>query len=69
MDRGFSHSFNPYSSLEFDEFPSLTFKDIKEKPKRYGLTDGKMDTQTDRQTDNVKTAYPLKLRFVGVGVG
>ena len=33
----------------FDEFPSMTLKDIKE-TKRYGRMDGRMD--------NVKTVYP-----------
>ena len=37
-------------SAKFDEFPSLPFQDIKEKPKRHGRTDGKMD--------NVKTVCP-----------
>ena len=41
-------------SAKFDEFPSLPFQDIKEKPKRHGQMDGK----TDGRMDNVKTVYP-----------
>ena len=51
---------------KFDEFPSLTFLDIKEKPKRYGRTFGKRtDGKTDGRTDNVKTVYPPKTPFCG----
>ena len=41
-------------SAKLDEFPSLPFQDIKEKPKRHGRTDGR----TERRTDNMKTVYP-----------
>ena len=34
-------------SAKFDEFPSLPFQDIKEKPKRHGRTDGKTDGQRE----------------------
>ena len=36
-------------SAKSDEFPSLPFQDIKEKPKRHGRTDG----QTERRTDGL----------------
>ena len=36
---------------KFDEFPSLPFQDIKEKPKRHGRTDGRTERQTDGRTD------------------
>ena len=46
-------------SAKFDKYPSLTFQDIKEKPKRHGRTnkrthgrtDGRMDGRTDGWTD------------------
>ena len=41
-------------SAKFDEFPSLPFQDIKEKPKCHGRTDGR----THGRMDNVKTVYP-----------
>ena len=49
----------------FDEIPSRTLKDIKER-KCYGRTDGRTDGRTmlrtngrtDGWTDNVKTVYP-----------
>ena len=41
-----------------DEIPSLPVENIKEKPKRQGRTDGKMDGLTDRRKDNMKTVYP-----------
>ena len=34
-------------SAKFDEFPSLPFQDIKEKPKCHGRTDGKTDGQRE----------------------
>ena len=40
----------------FDENPAMTLRVIKE-TKRYG--------RTDRQTDNVKTVYPLQTKFAG----
>ena len=45
-------------SAKFDEFPSFSFQDIKEKPKFHGRTDGKRDGKMDGRTDNVKTVYP-----------
>ena len=36
----------------FDEIPSLPVENIKEKPKRRGRTDGKIDRQTDGQREN-----------------
>ena len=44
----------------FDENPAMTLRVIKE-TKRYERT----DTQTDAQTDNVKTGYPLQTKFAG----
>ena len=44
----------------FDENPALTLRVIK-KTKRYG--------QTDAQTDNVKTVFPLQTKFAGGGRG
>ena len=40
----------------FDENPAMTLRVIKE-TKRYGRTDGRMDT--------VKTVYPLQTKFAG----
>ena len=40
----------------FNENPAMTLQDIKE-TKRYGRTDGR--------TDNVKTVYPLQIKFAG----
>ena len=40
----------------FNENPTMTLQDIKE-TKCYG--------QTDTQTDNVKTVYPLQTKFAG----
>ena len=40
----------------FNENPAMTLQDIKE-TKRY--------RQTDAQTDNVKTVYPLQTKFAG----
>ena len=39
-------------SAKFDEFPSLPFQDIKEKPRRHGRTDGHTDGKTDGQREN-----------------
>ena len=39
-------------SAKFDEFPSLPFKDIKEKPKHHGRTDGWTERRTDGQREN-----------------
>ena len=46
---------------KFHEIPSMGLQDIKE-TKRYGRTDGRTHGRTD-----VKTVYPLKLRFGGGG--
>ena len=48
----------------FDENPAMTLRVIKE-TKRYGRTDGRTDTRTHGQTDNVKTVYPLQTKFAG----
>ena len=40
----------------FDENPAMTLRVIKE-TKRYG--------RTDARTDNVKTVYPLQIKFAG----
>ena len=40
---------------KFDEFPALTFQDIKEKKLRM-----------DARTANVKTVYPTQTKFEGV---
>ena len=47
-------------SAKFDEFPSLPFQDIKEKPKRHRRTDGKTDGQRENSippTDIVCGGY------------
>ena len=48
-------------SAKFDEFPSLPFQDIKEKPKCHGGT----DARTERRMDNVKIVYPPQTMFAG----
>ena len=48
----------------FNENPAMILQDIKE-TKRYGRTDAHTDGRTDRQTDNVKTVYPLQTLFAG----
>ena len=52
-------------SAKFDEFLSLPFQDIKEKPKRHRRT----DTLTERRTDNVKTVYPPRPTNIVCGGG
>ena len=39
-------------SAKFDAFPSLPFQDIKEKPKRHGRMDGRMERRTIGQREN-----------------
>ena len=51
-------------SAKFDEFPSLPFQDIKEKPKRHGRTDGK----TDGQRENSIPPHKHSLRG-GINMG
>ena len=45
-------------SAKFDEFPSLPFQDIEEKPKRHGQTDRKTDGQRENS---------IQTMFVGGG--
>ena len=48
----------------FDENPAMTLRVIKE-TKRYGRTHGRTDARRHRRTDNVKTVYPLQIKFAG----
>ena len=45
----------------FDEFPSITLKDIK-KTKRYGRTDARTDGRMDGQRENSIPAHKHSLR-------
>ena len=40
-------------SAKFDDFPSLPFQDIKEKPKRHGWMDGCTDGKTDGRENSI----------------
>ena len=45
-------------SAKFDEFPSLPFQDIKEKPKHHGQMGRRMERRMERRMDgHVKTVY------------
>ena len=46
-------------SAKFDEFPSLHFQDIKEKPKHHGRTDGRTHILTDGHLSGMRRSTGL----------